>query len=82
MQDIPAYHLAYGTPARVIRRIAGPGDRSVTPDWKIPAQLHPPAYRDMQISRHEIIVLEMVVAILVVAVLCLMILIYLRLSSA
>jgi hypothetical protein len=53
----------------------------VTPEWKIPAQLHSFAYRRMQqISRHEFIVLEMVMAILVLAVLGL--LLYLRLSSA
>jgi len=68
-KDIPAYSLAYGSPARVIRRIDGPAgefDPNVMSAlaWGVPDRFHPTVYAPVRIGRHEFVVLELAAVLL------------------
>jgi hypothetical protein len=69
MQDIPAYSLAYGHPARVIRRIGDNAQQYLEPNettmlWTIPNSFCPAVYGRVGIGRHEFVVLELATVLL------------------
>jgi hypothetical protein len=69
MQDIPAYSLAYGHPARVIKRIGDDAREYIEPNetsmvWKVPDSFCSVVYGRVRFGKHEFVRLEMVTVLL------------------